>query len=204
MTTTAFALPARRAAIVAGISDRQLSYWDLKEVIQPKISRILSERRHVRLYGMDEMVALVIAAKLRNKVSLQALRKTVKHLKSRGYDKPLSELRFATAGREIYFQHPDGRWEGSLSPDQIVIHEVIDLDMVRTMIQRAAERSAEDHGRIIKRPGAMGSRPVFAGTRVPVETVREWLDADQPVERILKAYPNLVEADITAAREYAM
>jgi hypothetical protein len=51
---------------------------------------------------------------------LQTIRRVVRHLRSRGYNEPLRELRFATVDREIYFQHPDGTWEGDLRPDQII------------------------------------------------------------------------------------
>ena len=41
-------------------------------------------------------------------MSLQTIRRVVRHLRARGYNEPLRKLRFATVGREIYFQHLDG------------------------------------------------------------------------------------------------
>ncbi len=49
-------------------------------------------------------------------MSLQRIRRLVRHLRSRDYAAPLRELTFATVGREIYFQHPDGSWEGDRDP----------------------------------------------------------------------------------------
>jgi len=49
----------------------------------------------------------------------------------------------------------------------------------------------------------MGSKPIFAGTRIPVETVQRYLDAGCDTETILAEYPSLTVADVEAARNYA-
>ena len=68
----------------------------------------------MRLYGYQDLLALLVVSALRTEwdMSLQTIRRVVRHLRSRGYNEPLRELRFATGGREIYFQHPDGTLEG--------------------------------------------------------------------------------------------
>jgi hypothetical protein len=75
-------------------------------------------------------------------------------------------------GRQIYFQHPDGTWEGDLQPDQIILEKVIRLDPLRLRIDKAARRTADDTGRVEKRWGVHASAPVFAGTRIRVATVQ--------------------------------
>ena len=64
----------------------------------------------VRLYGFQDLLALLVVSELRTErdMSLQRIRRLVTHPRARDYEAPLRELRFATAGREIYFQHPDG------------------------------------------------------------------------------------------------
>src|SRR2546423_343920 len=107
------ALPEDRAAALAEVSVRQLLYWDERELIGPGVSRELGPRQHVRLYNFQDLVSLLVAAEMRQRnFSLQQIRKVVSHLRSRGYAEPLRELKFATAGHEIYVQHPDGEWEG--------------------------------------------------------------------------------------------
>ena len=106
----------------------------------------------------------------------------------------------ATVGREIYFQHPDGRWEGDLRPDQIVIVEVILLDPLRLRIDKAAARPAEEAGRVEKRRGVHASAPVFAGTRIRVSTVQRYLRQGYQTEEILEAFPDLSVADVEEAR----
>ncbi|HEV7136926.1 MAG TPA: DUF433 domain-containing protein, partial [Steroidobacteraceae bacterium] len=49
----------------------------------------------------------------------------------------------------------------------------------------------------------MGGAPVFAGTRVPVETVVASLNKGIDIGRILKAYPFLTQAHLEAAKVYA-
>jgi uncharacterized protein (DUF433 family) len=120
--------------------------------------------------------------------------------RSRGYQAPLRELRFATVGREIYFQHPDGIWEGDLRPDQVVIYEVILLDPLRLRIDSAARRSAGDAGRVEKRRGVHASAPVFAGTRIRVATVQRYLQQGYLTDAILEAFPDLKVEDVDEAR----
>ena len=98
------------------------------------IKRRLSDHNTLRLYSYQDLLALLVVSALRieRDMSLQTIRRVVRHLRSRGYNEPLREVKFATVGREIYFQHPDGTWEGDLQPDQIILEEVIRLDPLRS------------------------------------------------------------------------
>ncbi|WP_036567241.1 DUF433 domain-containing protein [Nocardia sp. BMG51109] len=90
----------------------------------------------------------------------------------------------------VYFQHPDGEWESGLHPDQTVISKVLALTPLRERIIRSATRSRSEAGRIEKRRKALGSKPVFAGTRIPVDTVRRYLAAGKTPDEISAAYPD--------------
>lgn len=122
-------------------------------------------------------------------MSLQRIRRLVAHLRSRDYAAPLRELRFATVGREIYFQHPDGTWEGDLRPDQIILEQTIRLEPLRARIESAARRPAQDAGHVVRRRGVHASAPVFAGTRIRVSTVQDYLRHGYQTEAILKPSP---------------
>lgn len=52
-------------------------------------------------------------------------------------------------------------------------------------------------------PEIMFGKPIFAGTRIPVEIVLDKLVAGQTQEEILEDYPRLTEEDIKAALDYA-
>jgi uncharacterized protein (DUF433 family) len=189
------------AARIAGLTERQLDYWAGTGLIEPTVDTRLSPGRRIRLYGFMDLLALLIAAELKARhVSLQNIRAIVAHLRSRGYASPLTQLTFATVGRNVYFQHEDGSWEGDLRPDQVVIHEVLNLSLLRSRIAAGARRDQTLGGKVERRRGAMGSKPVLAGTRVPVATIRRYLDAGRTVEQILESFPSLTVEDIEAVR----
>lgn len=147
------AFPDTRARQLAGVSMRRLRYWEETGLVEPSIRRQLSPRNTVRLYSFADLLSLLVVAELRTErgMSLQHIRRVVEHLRSRGYEAPLRELRFATLGQEIYFQHSDGTWEGDLRPDQRVLEKVLHLDPLRARIIRAAGRQAGEAGQVVKR-----------------------------------------------------
>jgi len=197
------AVPDKRAARLAHISLRQLHYWDQTGLLVPSIRRQISQRNVVRLYSFQDLLSLLVAAQLRNRVSLQHIRRIVARLNQRGFIEPLRELRFATHGTHIFFQYPDGSWSGDPLPDQVIFHQVIELEALRAKIPTVTERDPASAGRTVRRRGVMGSKPIFAGTRIPVETVRRYLDAGYDTNAIISEYPSLTPADIDAARNYA-
>jgi DNA-binding transcriptional MerR regulator len=196
------AFPDTQARRLAGVSMRRLRYWEQVGLIVPSIKRRLSDHNTVRLYSYQNLLALLVVSALRTErnMSLQTIRRVVRHLRSRGYNEPLRELSFATVGREIYFQHPDGTWEGDLQPDQIILEEVIRLDPLRLRIHQAARRSADDAGRVEKRRGVHASAPVFADTRIRVATVQRYLQQGYETDVILNAFPDLRVEDVDEAR----
>ena len=81
----------------AGLTERQVDYWAGIGLVEPAVDTRLSAGRRVRLYGFIDLLALLVAAKPKNrKVSLQHIRAIVNHLRSRGYTSPLTQLTFAT------------------------------------------------------------------------------------------------------------
>jgi DNA-binding transcriptional MerR regulator len=180
---------------------RRLRYWEETGLVVPSIRRQLSPKNTVRLYGFQDLLSLLIVAELRTErdLSLQHIRRVVEHLRSRGYQEPLTELRFATLGQEIYFQHSDGTWEGDLQPDQIVLEKILRLEPLRARIAKAAGRSADDAGRVVKERGVHASAPVFAGTRIRVSTVQDYLRHGFDTNAILKAFPDLKASDVDEA-----
>ncbi len=59
------------------------------------------------------------------------------------------------------------------------------------------------HDHIECRPEVMVGKPVFKGTRVPVEDVLRKMAASVPEKTILEAYPRLTETHLHAALAYA-
>lgn len=195
--------PARRAATIAGITPQRLWYWEKTELIAPTVRRHITRRNIVRLYSFDRLVELCVAAALVESpgITLQHLRKILAYLRSEDYQAPLRELCFAVRGNEVYFQHPDGSWEGSRNRRQLVAHQILHLEEIRQQIRDKLKRGRSEVGRAEKRRGAYGSKPVFAGTRVPLSAVESFIRAGATDQEILEAYPDLERDDIEAVRE---
>lgn len=194
------ALTRESAARIARLSLRQIDYWAATDLVVPSIDRKLSAQRRVRLYGFLDVMSLAVAGELKQRgVTLQHIRQIVGRLQNR-YERPLTELRYATVGKHVYFQHTDGTWEGDLHPDQIVLHEVLNLNPIRARIAEDVERGTQQAGHIERRRGARGNRPVLAGTRIPVDAVRRYIAAGRSVQDVLEAYPDLTPADVETVR----
>ncbi len=50
--------------------------------------------------------------------------------------------------------------------------------------------------RIIVDPDICNGKPVLQGTRIPVQTILEFLSAGDSLEEVLEEYPSLVREDI--------
>jgi uncharacterized protein (DUF433 family) len=199
------AVTRETAAKIARLTRRQVDYWARTGLVAPAVDRQLSARNRVRLYQFLDLLSLAVAAELKNRgVSLQHIRQIIARLRERGYEQPLTQLAFATVGKRVFFQHVDGTWEGGLHPDQIVLHEVLLLEPIRERINRGVAREDDQVGRIEKRRGVHGSKPVLAGTRIPVAAVRRYLQAGRSTADVLEAYPDLTEADVEAVRSHAV
>ena len=195
------ALADSRAAEIAAISRQRLRYWGKTDLVTPDVERVISPRNVVRLYSLSRVVELVVASELRRQgVSLQHIRRIIEHLRAQGYGAPLREVRFALSGDRVMFQHVDGSWEDSRQPFQGVMWQAIDLEEIRARIRGRLTRSSSDVGVIEKRRKVQASKPVFRGTRVPVEVVEGYLKAGKSVREIMDAFPSLTEEDIEAAR----
>lgn len=52
-------------------------------------------------------------------------------------------------------------------------------------------------------PDVLGGTPVFAGTRVPLKNLVDYLAAGDPLERFLDHFPSVTRAQAVAALEIA-
>jgi uncharacterized protein (DUF433 family) len=198
------AFTENRAAELAGVGVPTLRRWTEQGLVGASVVKHISPRNTVRLYGFDDLVGLLVLTALRDVRSHQFLRSILVRLR-REYARPLIELRFAIDHQrgEIYFQHPDGSWEGDRRPHQVVLRQVLDLEEIRALIREkaAAPRPKSDVGVVQRQRRRVGSKPVFAGTRIPVEAVREYLNEGAGEAEILEAFPRLTRQDISVVRK---
>jgi uncharacterized protein (DUF433 family) len=195
------AMTRERAAKLTGLTLRQLDYWDDATLVGPSMDQRLTPHRRSRLYEYGDLMALLVVVELRDRrVSLQHIRAIVTRLRQRGFSEPLTQLRYATHNSRVYVQFEDGTWESGDLPGQAIIYQAIDLEPLRARLRAAGERPTDTFGKISKRRGAMGSKPLIAGTRVPVETITRYLEHGASTAEVLTAYPILVAADVEAVR----
>jgi uncharacterized protein (DUF433 family) len=194
-------MSAERAAALTGISTRRLKSWHQIGLVSPRVDAQLSPRTVVRLYGFDQLVELLVAHDIVQRGhSVRQVRSFVDVLRA-DHPKPLRQLRWAVEGDELFVQFPDGTWYGDRRPTQSVLAETIDLDEVRARVHEGLVRPGRP-GDVERRRGAMGGKPVFAGTRTPVAAVRTYLARGASDREILEAFPHLTKADIQTARDW--
>lgn len=57
--------------------------------------------------------------------------------------------------------------------------------------------------RIDIHPDICNGRPMIAGTRIPVQTIMEFLGAGDSIDEVLEAYPTLKREDVYACIQFA-
>ena len=190
--------PALTTGLTA-LSARRLQYWDETDFIRPSVAA-RQGRGWPRLYSFRDLVQLRVAAQLRNRLSLQALRRLKAVLDA---DAPFATIRFALLpDDEVVYLGPEGHYEAARRPGQIVLEFDVPLLEILSTLEQDLERlrARTGAGRLEKRRGVLGSQPVFAGTRIRPETVSRALGAGWSDRQILDEYPDLRQADIELAR----
>jgi uncharacterized protein (DUF433 family) len=194
---------------ITGVSKRRLGYWLDREILTADVDEARGRGR-VRLWSFANLVEVRVVVWLRDRVSLQLIAKIVEHLRKRGIDQPLAELRFAVVDTgkakrptDVIVQRPDGSWETPIE-GQVVMEVVLPLNRFADELRAASEQDRarrRQPGRVERRRGRLGSVEVLAGTRVPVAAVRRLFAAGWSTERIIENYPGLTERDVAAAVE---
>ncbi|MCW5783582.1 MAG: DUF433 domain-containing protein [Nitrospirales bacterium] len=59
------------------------------------------------------------------------------------------------------------------------------------------------HALISCSPDVMGGTPVFAGTRVPVQTLLDYLEAGETIDNFLEGFPTVSRLQVVAFLEEA-
>ena len=59
------------------------------------------------------------------------------------------------------------------------------------------------HSVVSSNPDVLGGTPVFAGTRVPIRTLVDYLATGDPLERFLDHFPSVTREQAIAALEIA-
>lgn len=192
-----------QVARLAGISRGRLRYWEKTGTFEPTYIDSPYPGPYTRIYSFQDLVNLRAIARLRVDfgIELDELRNVTTYLRDHR-DTPWSELAVRVYGTHLVFRDPEsGQWISAKPIGQLTFE--MEFLNVRNESEREARRlmrrSEDQYGVISRNRNVMSNRPVFAGTRIPVETVIRFYRAGYDRAEILDQYPTLVDADIDAA-----
>ena len=195
------AISRRRIERITGVKLATVDYWTTTGLVDPEVHTRIKPGTVIRHYGYLDVMALLVVRELRERqVSLQHIRSLVAALRGEGFTKPLTEISYAVVGNQVFIQLPNGDWMDGRDPGQGIIQQTLPLAPLRASIRSRLERPSDLAGKTEKRRGALGSKPLVAGTRIPVATIHRYLAAGRTAEQIIRSFPALTVADIDAAR----
>ena len=205
MPAMADAFNQELAARIAGLSKRQLDYWDEIGLVQPSIAH-KGGWGMPRLYSFRDLIKLKVAAQLRRKVRPGDMKLTMDAFEEHGFDDPFVTIQFVEtqSGGRFAWVHPG---TGELFDahhgeeiDQTVEPFDLKLRDLRTGLEETVQKmTARRHGKVGTVRNLQGSRPVIEGTRVPTAKIAGLIEGGWNQNRILAAFPNLTADDVDAA-----
>jgi uncharacterized protein (DUF433 family) len=198
MSDPILAFNTHEARALTGVSLRRLQYWDETDFIRPSVAARRG-RGSPRLYGFRDLIALRVAARLRDQLSLQALRKLKEAL---DVDAPFASVRFALLpGGDVVYLGPTGHLEAARRPGQITMSFDIPLEEIRADLRAGVDalRERSGVGGIERRRGVLAGQPAVAGTRITPAAIRRMVEDGWSVDRILEEFPDLRPEDVAVA-----
>jgi uncharacterized protein (DUF433 family) len=199
--TTMLAFTPEQACRVAGLSRRQLSYWDATGFFRPRFVE-QTRRRFGKMYSFKDVVGLRTIGTLRDRLPLQELRRIGAWLHER-YDEPWSTLRFFIVGRTVVFEDPGGVRGVAGSAQQVLPISLGEMERESEEATRSLlERTPDQLGRIVRNRYVQHNAWVIDGTRIPTSAIWDFHRAGADVAGIQREYPRLTKLDIERALEF--
>lgn len=193
------------AARLSGLSLAQLRSWDRKDFIKPSYADDDRRLPYSRVYSFRDVVSLRVLGQLRNKhkIPLQHLRKVSASLAHLG-DAKWTATTLYILGKKVVFKDPRSEERVEVISGQRVFD--IPLRVVISDTKKAVadlnRRDTSSDGRVVHGKFTLQNEPVFEGTRIPVATVKRYLDAGYSPDAIRSEFPELTTNDIEAARAF--
>jgi uncharacterized protein (DUF433 family) len=199
------AFGAEHAARLAGLSQRQLSYWDQTGFFSPQYAFENRRSPYSRIYSFRDVVGLRTISILRKRyhIPLQNLRKAAEEL-SRYKNSPWSDLQLYVFNAEVHFREPDtGQVRGVKSAQYLNLPLRPIIEEVAQKSNRLRERATSELGRIKRHRYVAHNAWVIAGTRIPIHAIVNLSEAGYSPEQIVAEYPTLTIKDVEAALKHA-
>jgi uncharacterized protein (DUF433 family) len=187
------------------ISKGQLRYWDSTDFFRPSLGEENRRLAHSRIYTFRDVVCLKILNTIRNesRVPLQHLREVREKLLHLG-DDMWAKITLYLLNRRVGFHNPDTDQKEDVVSGQGILQiplRVVSGEMLEA-VRSLRERDAATVGHITRHRGTANNRPVVAGTRIPVKSIKAFDKAGYSIDQIREQYPILTVADVRAALAY--
>lgn len=198
------AFSEEQAERLSGVSINQLRRWDADEFFQPSFGASQRGLPYGRIYSFRDIVSLRILNDLRNNkdIPLWHLRDVSRILDHLG-DAKWTATTLYVLGKRVVFSNPRTKKREDIVSGQQV------LDIPLRVVIASTRRAVQDLNDRSERVGQFSQarfvaqdQLVLAGTRIPVSSVREFAEAGYSVQKIIREYPDLTEADVAAALAY--
>jgi uncharacterized protein (DUF433 family) len=121
------------------------------------------------------------------------------------HDAPWSTLRFAVSGKRVAFYDKDVReYVEAKGLGQEVIPVALEPIAHEVQVEAAKlrERQQSDVGQIVRNRYVVHNAWCAAGTRIPIQAIRNLHAAGYSAEAIIREFPRLTEPDVEAAIKY--
>lgn len=189
-----------QASRLTGVPVGRLRAWHKTRFYSPSIAYMQGVGR---TYSFRDLLNLKIVWALRRDlgISMQHLREVGKKL-SGIEDADWSVTTLYVLNRRVVFDNPHTKTREEIVSGQAIFD--IPLQVVKSNMQEAIAvefaRRPETIGNIETKRRVVGSKPVVAGTRVPVSTIEAYLAEGFDTATIIDEFPSITEADVAAVK----
>lgn len=196
------AFSEEHAEALTGVSKNQLRYWDRTDFFKPSMAYENRRVAYSRIYSFKDIVSLRVLNILRNQynVPLQHLRDVANNLAHLS-DKKWTATELFVLSRRVVFVEPDTEKYREIVSNQYVIGLPLHIVVsdTRRDVEKLNVRGSDLIGTFERARYVNHNALVIAGTRIPVETIKQFGEDDYSVDQILTEYPSLTREDVEAA-----
>lgn len=193
------------AAKLAGLTVGQLRAWSKKGLMRPSFAEADHRVPYSKIYSFRDIVSLRVLGQLRNKheVSLQHLRQVSDKLAHLGDARWISTTLYVL-GKRVVLTDPSDQQRKEVVNGQRVFDIPLRVVMedTRKAIADLNRRGQAQVGKVVHGKFTLQNEPVFDGTRIPVATVKRYIDAGFSAESIIQDFPDVTLEDIEFARTF--
>ncbi|MEL6573998.1 MAG: DUF433 domain-containing protein [Pseudomonadota bacterium] len=191
------------ASRLSGVTKSQLKLWDSNGLLNASYAQKNRRQPYSRVYSFRDLVSLRVLNLLRNehKVSAQHLKKVAEKLAHLG-DAKWTKTTLYVLGKRVVFDDPKTSERREVVSEQRVLDIPLKAAISDTLeaIRQQNVRRGKVVGSTSKQKFVMQNQEVFAGTRIPVSAVMNYLKRGYEDDLILRDFPDLTSDDIELAK----